>query len=149
MIGAIVGDIVGSRFEFDNRKSKDFGLFARDCRPTDDSVMTLAIGDALLEYRKSGGDLGRHAVNKMRKWGRKYINAGYGTMFLSWLMDKNPRPYGSWGNGAAMRVSICGWAAKTYKEALQFARAVTEVTHNHPEAIKAAETIAALVFFAR
>lgn len=149
MIGAIIGDIVGSRFEGDDFKSKDFNLFARECRPTDDTVMTLAVGDALLAYREEGGNLREHAVKKMRKWGRMYINAGYGSTFLSWLMSKDPRPYGSWGNGAAMRVSLCGWAAKTYAEAIDFARAVTEVTHNHPEATKAAETVAALVFFAR
>lgn len=121
MIGAIVGDIVGSRFEFDNIKSKDFDFFHPDCCWTDDSVMTLAVGDALLEHREKGIDLAEAAVRKMQEWGRRYPDAGYGGMFVDWLDEKNPKPYQSWGNGAAMRVSFCGWAAKTLREAVRMA----------------------------
>ena len=144
MLGAIVGDIVGSRFEFLNRKSKEFEFFHSNCHVTDDSIMTIAVGEALMAFRENGGDLREHTVASMRKWGRKYINAGYGGKFIEWLLCENPCPYGSCGNGAGMRVSM----AKTYAEALEFARAVTDVTHDHPEAVKAAETIAALIFFA-
>lgn len=148
MIGAIVGDIVGSRFEFDNIKSKDFELFHRDCRPTDDTVMTLAVGDALCEYRMSDGDLAEIAVRKLRDWGLRYPQAGYGGKFVEWLLADEPRPYCSWGNGAAMRVSFCGWAAKTLNEAIWMSREVTRITHDHPEGLAGAEIIAALVFLA-
>ena len=149
MIGAIVGDIVGSRFEFDNVKSKDFVFFHPDCRVTDDSVMTLAVGDALLEHREKGADLADSAVRKMQAWGLRYPNAGYGGMFVDWLEEKDPKPYHSWGNGAAMRVSFCGWAAKTLREAVRMAHEVTRVTHDHPEGLAGAEIVAALVFLAR
>ena len=149
MIGAIVGDIVGSRFEFDNVKSKDFKFFDPDCQITDDSVMTLAIGDALMEYRATDGDLAAIAVRKMREWGRVYPDAGYGGKFVDWLEADEPRPYQSWGNGAAMRVSFCGWTAKTLKEAIWMAHEVTRVTHDHPEGLAGAEIVAALVFLAR
>lgn len=149
MIGAIVGDIVGSRFEFDNVKSKDFVFFHPDCCPTDDSVMTLAVGDALLEHREKGVDLAEAAARKMQAWGRRYPDAGYGGMFVDWLEEKYPKPYQSWGNGAAMRVSFCGWAAKTLREAVWMAHEVTRVTHDHPEGLAGAEIVAALVFLAR
>ena len=149
MIGAIVGDIVGSRFEFDNVKSKDFVFFHPDCRVTDDSVMTLAVGDALLEHREKGIDLTEAVVRKMQEWGRRYPDAGYGGMFVDWLEEKDPKPYHSWGNGAAMRVSFCGWAAKTLREAVRMAHEVTRVTHDHPEGLAGAEIVAALVFLAR
>ena len=148
MIGAIVGDIVGSRFEFDNIKSKDFELFHPDCRPTDDTVMTLAVGDALCEYRTAGGDLAEIAVRKLRDWGLRNPQAGYGGAFVRWLLADEPRPYYSWGNGAAMRVSFCGWAAKTLKEAVWMSREVTRITHDHPEGLAGAEIVAAFVFLA-
>ena len=149
MIGAIVGDIVGSRFEFHNLKSKDFKLFHPDCRPTDDTVMTLAVGDALMEHLATGCDLAESAVRKMQGWGLRYLDAGYGAAFLNWLAAERPRPYYSWGNGAAMRVSFCGWAGKTLKDAVRMAHEVTRVTHDHPEGLAGAEIVAALVFLAR
>ena len=149
MIGAIVGDVVGSRFEFHNLKSKDFEFFHPDCRPTDDTVMTLAVGDALLEHLATGCDLAEAAVRKMQIWGLHYLNAGYGASFLQWLAAEHPKPYYSWGNGAAMRVSFCGWAAKTLKDAIGMAHEVTRVTHDHPEGLAGAEIVAALVFLAR
>ncbi len=149
MIGALIGDIVGSRFEFHNHKSKDFELFTSDCRPTDDSVMSLAVARALLDCSGDYSRLGEEAVREMRAWGRQYPFAGYGGTFSRWLMASDPKPYGSWGNGAAMRVSACGYAARSMDEALSMARAVTEVTHNHPEGIKGAEAVASAVYMAR
>ncbi len=149
MIGAIIGDIVGSRFEWDNIKTKAFELFTPDCSFTDDSVMTLAVAQAILN---SGGDLDtleREAVACMRALGKRYPLAGYGGKFTMWLLSKNPKPYNSFGNGSAMRVSPCGFAAKTLDEAIAMADAVTAVTHNHPEGLKGAEATAAAIFLAR
>ena len=149
MIGAIVGDVVGSRFEFHNLKSKEFEFFHPDCRPTDDTVMTLAVGDALMEHLATGCDLAEAAVRKMQIWGLHYLNAGYGASFLHWLAAEHPKPYYSWGNGAAMRVSFCGWAAKRLQDAIEMSHEVTRVTHDHPEGLAGAEVVAALVFLAR
>ena len=149
MIGAIIGDIVGSRFEFDNIKTKDFELFSHDCEFTDDSVMTLAIARAILEANGDYDKLGGLAVKNMRDIGRPYPNCGYGGMFYRWMYSDNMGPYNSFGNGAAMRVSACGFAAKTLDEAKLLSRKVTEVTHNHPEGIKGAEAAAVCVFLAR
>lgn len=106
MLGAIVGDIVGSRFEFLNRKSKEFEFFHSNCHVTDDSIMTIAVGEALMAFRENGGDLREHTVASMRKWGRKYINAGYGGKFIEWLLCENPCPYGSCGM-ARRYVLVC------------------------------------------
>ena len=149
MIGAMIGDIVGSRFEWDNIKTKEFELFTPDCSFTDDSVMTLAVAQAIL---KCGGDLDaleHEAVACMRELGKRYPLAGYGGRFTMWLLSKNPKPYNSFGNGSAMRVSPCGFAAKTLDEAIAMADAVTAVTHNHPEGLKGAEATAAAIFLAR
>ena len=149
MLGAIVGDVVGSRFERNNIKSKDFELFMPFCRPTDDSVMSLAVAKAILECDGEYQDLGAKSVEWMQRLGREYPYAGYGGKFSRRLTSENPRPYGSFGNGAAMRVSACGFAARTLEEAGDLARAVTEVSHNHPESLKAAEAIACSIFLAR
>lgn len=151
MIGAIVGDIVGSRFEWQNCKSKDFELFHDRKYFTDDTVMTLAIGDALVHWEKGKRkeDLGKLATESMRKFGFDYPGRGYGGMFLGWLCSDDPKPYNSFGNGAAMRVSGCGYAAKSLKEAKELSKAVTEVTHNHPEGIKGAEAVTVAIFLAR
>jgi len=149
MLGAIIGDIVGSRFEFDNHKSKDFELFAEGCSVTDDSIMTLAVAKAILSC---GGDwerLGENAVKYMQTIGRKYPGCGFGGMFRKWVFDDDPKPYNSFGNGAAMRVSPCGFIAQSEDEAKLLARKVTEVTHNHPEGLKGAEAAAVAVFLAR
>ena len=158
-LGAIVGDIAGSRFEWCNLKSKDFTLLvgrgedADECCFTDDTVMTVAIAEAILRWRK-GGDksyeaLSLMAIKSMQKFGRRYPNAGYGGTFQQWLRDDNPRPYNSWGNGAAMRVSACGWAGQTIDEVKAMSRAVTQVSHNHPEGIKGAEATSVATFLAR
>ena len=159
MIGAIVGDIAGSRFEWHNRKSKQFtflkgkeeGRYA--CQFTDDTVMTLAVADAIAKWRAGGdasyGALSRAAIESMQAFGRQFPHAGYGGSFRRWLRDDDPQPYNSWGNGAAMRVSACGWAGRTVDEVKAMSRAVTEVTHNHPEGIKGAEATAVATFLAR
>jgi type I restriction enzyme M protein len=113
MLGAIIGDIVGSRFEFDNHKSKDFELFAKGCYVTDDSIMTLAVAKAILSCDGDWERLGENAVKYMQIVGRKYPGCGFGGMFRKWVFDDNPKPYNSFGNGAAMRVSPCGFIAQS------------------------------------
>lgn len=149
MLGAIIGDIAGSRFEFDNIRHKDFELFTPDCMATDDSIMTLAIAQAVMDSRADGSDLGEKAVQAMQRIGRPYPYCGYGGHFGGWIYSENPRPYNSFGNGAAMRVSACGFAARTLEEALDMANAVTRVTHNHPEGLKGAQAVAAAIWLAR
>ena len=142
MLGAIIGDIVGSRFERHNHKSKDFDLFTDRCRFTDDTAMTVAVAKALLECKGDYTELSDHTVRCMQEIGRKYPNAGYGQIFYLWLHHKNPGPYRSYGNGSAMRVSPVAYVAKTEKECIQLAKAVTQVSHDHPEGIKGAEAAA-------
>jgi type I restriction enzyme M protein len=149
MLGAIIGDIVGSRFEWNNIKSKHFELFTEDCFVTDDTVMTLAVAKALLESRRDFAGLSEKAVECMRELGRLYPNCGYGTRFEDWLISENPEPYNSFGNGAAMRVSACAFAASSLEEVRRLSKAVTEVTHNHPEGLKGAEATAVSIFLAR
>jgi type I restriction enzyme M protein len=157
MLGAIIGDIVGSRFEFDNHRDKQFELFAPDCFATDDSIMTLAIAKAIMEAdaaSKSRNDeyycrLGELSVKWMREIGRHYPDCGYGGSFMRWMFAKIPAPYESFGNGAAMRVSPAGFAARSEEEALKLAGTVTAVTHNHPEGIKGAQATAIAIFLAR
>lgn len=149
MIGAIIGDIAGSRFEWNNHRSKDFDLLNHKCFFTDDSVMSLAVCDALLRSGPDYRGLGKTAVESMRRVGRPYPDCGYGGSFRRWMYSEDPRPYNSYGNGAAMRVGGCGYAAGSLEEAISLSRAVTEVTHNHPEGIKGAEATAAAVYLAR
>lgn len=148
MLGAIIGDIVGSRFEWINIKTKNFDFFSQRCRFTDDSVMSLAVASAILRC-KSIDNLSKEAIRSMQELGRKYPNAGYGGQFRRWIQAPDPQPYNSWGNGSAMRVSACGFAATSPEEAILLARKVTEVTHNHPEGIKGAEATAVAIFMAR
>ena len=149
MIGAIIGDIVGSRFEWNNFRSKDFDFFTPACEPTDDSIMTLAIAKALISCGNDYTRLGDKAVYWMRKIGRHYPACGYGGRFNKWMFSKNPCPYNSFGNGAAMRVSACGFIAKSLDEAKQLSKSVTEVTHNQPEGIKGAEATTTAIYLAR
>lgn len=149
MLGAIIGDIVGSRFEWDNNKSKQFDFLTYKCSVTDDSIMSLAIAKALLESKVDYSDLSENAVKYMQGIGRYYPNCGYGVRFRDWIYSDNPAPYGSYGNGAAMRVSACGLAANSLEEAKQLSKLVTEVTHNHPEGLKGAEATAVAIFLAR
>lgn len=149
MLGAIIGDIVGSRFERHNIKSKDFTLFTPDCKPTDDSVMTLAVAKAILSCDGDYSRLADQTVAYMQELGRRYPNAGYGGHFKQWLKDRHPQPYNSYGNGSAMRVSPCAYAGKTPDEVKELSKIVSCVTHNHPEGIKGAEAVAVAIFMAR
>jgi type I restriction enzyme M protein len=168
MIGAIIGDIVGSRFEFNNHRSKAFELFTDACFVTDDTIMTLAVAKALLETdkavikgqkikgqittRQSDEYLERLSENTiyyMQLIGRNYPNCGYGGSFGQWIFSENPQPYGSYGNGAAMRISPVGAIAETVDEVKLLSRAVTAITHNHVEGLKGAEATAMTIFLAR
>ena len=149
MLGAIIGDIVGSRFEWNNNKSKDFDFLTYRCFVTDDSIMSLAIAKAVLGSDGDYRTLGKLAVKSMQEVGRPYPHCGYGGMFRKWMYSDNPQPYNSFGNGAAMRVSACGFAASSLEEAIELSRMVTEVTHNHPEGIKGAEAAAVAIFLAK
>lgn len=122
MIGAIIGDIVGSRFEWNNHRSKDFELFGEGCFATDDSIMTVAVAKAVTESGKDYDLLEKNAVKYMVEIGRKYPNCGYGGRFNAWLFADEQKPYNSYGNGAAMRVSACGFAAEWRKRITAFLR---------------------------
>ena len=151
MIGAIFGDIVGSVYEFQNHRSKDFPLFREDSEFTDDSVMTVAVAEALLSHKREDGTeaFKEKLMDSMHKWGHAYPDAGYGSRFFWWLARRERRPYNSFGNGSAMRVSPVAWYAESLEEAMTLARASAEVTHNHPEGIKGAEVTAGAIFLAR
>jgi len=141
MLGAIAGDIIGSVYEGHRIKTKDFPLFQPRCHFTDDSVLTIAVAQAILE----GGDY----LRAIRELGRRYPHAGYGGAFKAWLRAEQPLPYNSWGNGAAMRVSPVGWAFDSVDDVLREAARTAEVTHNHPEGIKGAQATALAVHLAR
>lgn len=163
MLGAIVGDIVGSRFEFNNHRSKDFELFTEACTVTDDSIMTLAVARAIMDADKTGnmpletGVINREyyrrvealSVKTMQKVGRRYPNCGYGGRFGVWIFNDDPKPYNSFGNGAAMRISPAAFAARTETEARVLAEVITRVTHNHPEGLKGAEATVVAIYMAR
>ncbi len=144
MLGAIVGDIIGSVYEWNNIKTKDFPLFSPRCAFTDDSVMTLAVSEGLM----NGGSADSF-IQAMKKYGRKYPNAGYGGRFGSWLFSEDTQPYNSWGNGSAMRVSSVAWMFDTLSEVEHYAEISAAVTHDHPEGIKGAQATAAAIFLAR
>ena len=162
MIGAIIGDIVGSRFEFDNHRSKEFELFTDDCQVTDDTIMTLAVAKALVETEKiitfclMRSDVNEYysllekmSVKYMQEIGRKYPNCGYGGMFEQWVFSDQPEPYNSFGNGAAMRISPIGFVSRTENEACRLSEMITVVTHNHDEGLKGAEATAVAIFMAK
>ena len=152
MYGAILGDMVGAPYEFDRgNKSKDFEMWNRKVRFTDDTVMTIAVADAILTAGKDSGEkeIKEELVKKMQAWGRKYPNSGYGGRLIHWLGSRDPKPYGSYGNGSAMRVSSVGWLYDTIEKTREVARWTAEVTHNHPEGIKGAEATAVAIFMAR
>ncbi len=151
MYGAILGDMIGAPYEGDlYHKTKDFPLFCEQSLFTDDSVMTIAVAEALMDSRGQNDDNVRAALMaSMRKWGGRYPYLGYGGMFCAWLKSRDPKPYGSFGNGSAMRVSPAGWLFSTLKETRAKARLSAEITHNHPEGIKGAEATASAIFLAR
>ncbi len=141
MIGAIAGDIIGSVYERSPIKTKDFPLFGSGCRFTDDTVLTLAVADAILT--------GRPYLDAIREIGRRYPDAGYGGTFIHWLYSDDPGPYNSWGNGSAMRVSPVGFAFPTEAKVLREAAHTADISHDHPEGIKGAQATALAVFLAR
>lgn len=150
MLGAIVGDIVGSVYEWDNIKTKDFPLFREDCFFTDDTVMTCAVAEAVM----NGGQMDDF-IDAMKKYGRMYPDADYGARFDTWIRSENREPYNSFGNGSAMRISPCGWVmdcgfyARTGcwpSRTAALARLSAEVTHNHPEGVKGAMATADAIF---
>lgn len=142
MLGAITGDIIGSVYEFtDTKPELDFPLFLEGSEFTDDTVLTVALADSIIN--------GIPYQDKLREYYKRYPNSGYGGMFHKWAKSKNPQPYNSWGNGSAMRVSPVGWAYNSLEIVLQKAKESAEVTHNHPEGIKGAQATAASIFLAR
>ena len=152
MYGAILGDIIGSRFEFDRGgKTKDFELLTEQDNWTDDSVMTVAVAEALMDAGKDAGveEIEAACIRSMQKWGRKYPYAGYGGRFINWVHAKQPKPYGSYGNGSAMRVSAAGWLYDSLERTREVAKASANVSHNHPEGIKGAECTAAVIYLGR
>ena len=152
MYGAILGDIIGSPYEFDRgSKAKDFPLFSNYSEFTDDTVMTLAVADALMGISEKMSDAQiKERLTGMLRWhGRRYPHAGYGLRFSRWLRSRHPKPYGSYGNGSAMRVSSVGWLYSDPDTVRRMARLSAEVTHNHPEGIKGAEATASAIFLAR
>lgn len=148
--GAIIGDIAGSRFEFNNHRSKYFEIFAPDSFCTDDTLMTIAVAEALRESRECGyRDLEDTVIDCMKTIGRCYPDAGWGASFGAWLKSDSSEPYWSFGNGAAMRVSACGWFGESEEQVLEFAERVTAVTHDHPEGIKGAQAVAMAIYWSR
>ncbi|MBQ5418270.1 MAG: ADP-ribosylglycohydrolase family protein [Oscillospiraceae bacterium] len=151
MLGAIIGDMVGAPYEFDRgSKTKDFPLWVKESHFTDDTVMTIAVAQALMNAAGGSDDDILAAVQgSMQRWGRKYPFAGYGGMFRQWLNMNDPKPYGSFGNGSAMRVSAVGFMYDTLERTREVAALTAMVTHNHPEGIKGAEATASAIFLAR
>ena len=152
MYGAILGDIIGSPYEFDmGSKTKDFPLFCSQSEFTDDTVMTIAVAEVFLDedLLMNDGTIRQQLIESMQCWGMCYPHAGYGARFVHWLQDHDPQPYGSFGNGSAMRVSSVAWLFDNLGLVRQMARLSAEVTHNHPEGIKGAEATAAAIFLAR
>jgi len=143
MLGAIAGDIIGSVWEGQLRNRRDAPIFAARSTFTDDTVCTVAVADWIL------GGAGNDLATIMRRWVRRYPAAGYGMMFINWAISHNRGPYGSWGNGSAMRASPCGWAGHDENEVLDLAARSAGITHDHPEGIKGAKAIALAIFLAR
>ena len=167
MLGAIIGDIVGSVYEWNNIKTKDFPLFTDRCSFTDDTVMTIAVADAIMQGEKEthGSGIDSYGsvyvapdifIDSMKKWGRRYPNSGYGGRFGSWVHSDDREPYNSWGNGSAMRTAACGWVMPLqqfmrmgFDGVLKIAKNSAEVTHNHPEGVKGAQATAMAIYYAR
>ena len=151
MIGALLGDMIGAPYEFDRGgKTKIFPLFCPVSGFTDDSVMTIAVAEALLNSMGQDDDtIKAELVQSMQYWGRRYPDAGYGGRFRHWIRARNPKPYGSYGNGSAMRVSAAGWLFDDLETTRHMAVLTAEVSHNHPEGIKGAEATASAIYLAR
>ena len=152
MFGAILGDIIGSRFEFSNHEiNKDFELFTKHSVFTDDTVMTIAIADGLMSAGRKADEktIKEKIIKSMKKYGQLYPDAGYGSRFYYWLKEEEPKPYGSYGNGSAMRVSSVAWLYDSVDRVMEVAKWTAEVSHNHPEGIKGAVCTAVVTFLAR
>ncbi len=150
MLGAIIGDVVGSPYEFGSDKTKEFELLIPECRPTDDSIMTIAVGCTCAEADCDDEEEFKAVlIERMQEIGNQYPDAGYGRMFYSWLTDDYPEPYGSTSNGSAMRVSPVAWAVDSLDDAERLARWSAEITHDSSEGIKGAQAVAASIFLAR
>lgn len=151
MIGVIVGDIIGSPYEFTNRNGKrmDFELFTEECHFTDDTVMSLAVAEGIMNSLENNKPIKEEIIKSMQYYGRKYPYAGYGGTFYRWIMSDNPKPYHSFGNGSAMRVSSVAWIFNTLEDVETYAKITAEVTHDHPEGIKGAVATAVCIFLAR
>jgi len=149
MLGAILGDIIGRPYEFKPIKTKDFPLFSKQSGITDDSIMTIAVAQGLLEGRRISRVTSYEIKQAMRRLGRQFPHAGYGSQFRRWLKSENPEPYNSFGNGSAMRVSPVAWFFDDLEDTERFATISADVTHNHPEGIKGAQSVAAAIFLAR
>lgn len=150
MLGAMIGDIIGSVYEWNNWKDKRFKLFHPQCRMTDDSVMTAAVASALLSSDLSDLEMFKeNLVTEMHRFGKAYPGLGYGPRFEKWLIQGDTKPYGSLANGSAMRVSPVAWVAETMEECLTLAKASAEVTHDHPEGIAGAQALAGAIFLAK
>jgi len=155
LVGAIIGDVIGSVFENRNMKTVDFDLFSRFSCFTDDTVLTVAVAEAILDREFLHQGENREKLNrelyarKIRVYGRRFPNAGYGQMFKRWLESNSLSGYHSYGNGSAMRVSSIGFAFERLEDVLDEAKLSAEVTHNHPEGIKGAQAIASAVYLAR
>ena len=145
IIGAIAGDIIGSTYEFRPIKTKEFSLFNKRSRFTDDTIMTLAVAKWLINDKTSKEEL----VKQLQYFGNAYPNGGYGRMFKEWLVTENPNPYGSWGNGSAMRVSPVAWVGDSIEEVQKLAEISSIVTHDHPEGVKGALATADAIYLAR
>lgn len=150
MHGAILGDIIGSPYEFDmGDKTKEFPLFSQQSEFTDDTVMTIAVAEAFLDAPDDENVIRQRLIQSMQKWGHRYPGAGYGARFYGWLGSSEPQPYYSFGNGSAMRVSAVAWLYDDLDAVRSMAKLSAEVTHNHPEGIKGAEATASAIFLAR
>jgi len=141
MIGAVIGDIIGSVYEWNNIKTKDFALFSPDCKFTDDTVLTVALAEAILNKRPY--------EDVMIEYANLYPDAGYGGFFRKWIANENRKPYNSYGNGAAMRISPCAWAFNDLETVLALAEEFTRITHNHPLGIKWAQAVSGCILLAR
>ncbi len=149
MIGAIIGDIAGSIYEFNNIKTTDFPVISDDCFFTDDTVMTVAVAEALIKGGRNEEKTEKEMVKAMKKYGKLYPDAGYGLRFSEWLTSSDPKPYNSFGNGSAMRVSPVAWFFHSLEKVEKFAEISAKVTHNHEEGIKGAKATAAAIYLAR
>ncbi len=149
MIGVIIGDIVGSRYERRNKKTKDFDFFGPRCKVTDDTVMSLAVCKALLQFDGDYVSLSKATIHTLQEVGQQYPRCGYGRRFKEWVKMEDPEPYNSYGNGAGMRVSGCAYVGNTLEEVKALSKSVTVISHDHPEGIKGAEAVAVAVFLAR